>query len=66
MSSDPQAASANQRDAYTVNEAWRKLPISRNAFYKGVRSGEIPSVRIGKTILIPKAPFHRKFGGEAA
>ncbi len=43
----------------TVDEAARELRISRNAAYEAVRRGEIPSIRFGKRIVIPRAAFER-------
>lgn len=37
----------------TVLEASRLLRISRGAAYEAVRRGQIPSVRIGRRLLIP-------------
>ena len=37
--------------AYTVEEAARLLGIGRSAAYEGVRTGQIPSIRIGRRIL---------------
>ncbi|MFC1982349.1 helix-turn-helix domain-containing protein [Chloroflexota bacterium] len=39
---------------YSVNETARILGISRNLAYDMVRCGEIPSLRFGKRIVIPK------------
>ena len=50
--------------AYDVAEARARVPLSRNAFYAAIARGEIESTRIGGKILIPRAPFHRKFGLE--
>lgn len=52
--------------AYSVSEARALVPLSRNAFYGAVKAGSIPSVRIGGKILIPKIPFDRLFGIDAA
>jgi excisionase family DNA binding protein len=51
---------------YTVKEIVARLEgkLSRGAVYEGIERGEIPSIRIGKRILIPKAPFDRLFSGE--
>ncbi|WP_119462922.1 helix-turn-helix domain-containing protein [Rhodospirillaceae bacterium SYSU D60014] len=57
---------ADARHAYTVAEARGKVPMSRNAFYAAIKNGEIPSRRIGGKILIPRGPFDRLFGCEAA
>ena len=37
----------------TVDETARALRISRTSAYEAVRTGEIPSVRIGRRILVP-------------
>ena len=37
----------------TVDEAARALRISRSSAYEAVRTGEIPSRRIGRRILVP-------------
>jgi len=41
----------------TVPEAAARLGIGRNAAYQGVRRGEIPSIRVGGRILVPKRAF---------
>lgn len=51
---------------YTVPEAARKLGIGRNSAYEAVRSGEIPSIRIGGRILVPRLALDRMLAGEAA
>lgn len=38
----------------TVEEAADVLRISRGSAYEGIRSGEIPHVRIGRTIRVPR------------
>ena len=38
----------------TVEEAAQVLRISRGSAYEGVRTGEIPHVRIGRTIRVPR------------
>ncbi|MBI2853085.1 MAG: helix-turn-helix domain-containing protein [Chloroflexi bacterium] len=38
---------------YTVAEARKLLKISRGLMYEGIRTGQIPSIRIGRRILIP-------------
>jgi excisionase family DNA binding protein len=41
-------------DYLTVDEAAKLLHISRNSAYKAVEAGELPHVRLGKTIRIPR------------
>lgn len=38
----------------TVSETARLLGISRGLAYEMVRTGEIPSVRFGKRVLVPR------------
>ena len=43
-----------QRLTYSVDEAAEALGISRASAYEAIKKGEIPFVKIGKRILIPK------------
>ncbi len=43
-----------KRMTVTVEEAGALLGIGRNLAYQAVRSGEIPSIRIGKRLLVPR------------
>ena len=45
--------------AFTVEEAASLLGISRSFAYEAIQRGEIPSMRIGKRILVPKAALER-------
>ena len=45
----------SQQKLYTVREAMAMVPLSRTRFYIGLNNGDIPSVRIGRKILIPAA-----------
>lgn len=44
---------------YTVEEAAKILKISRISAYKGIESGQIPHIRIGRRILIPVAALQK-------
>ena len=57
-----------ERKTMTVEEAAHELDICRNAAYQAVREGQIPSIRIGKRIIIPRAAFERMLdqAGDAA
>jgi excisionase family DNA binding protein len=50
---------APDRLVYTVPEAGRLLGLSRNGSYEAARRGDIPTIRIGRLLVVPKAPFHR-------
>lgn len=43
---------------YTVDEVAALLGIARGKAYEHVRSGDIPSIRMGKRFLIPRERFH--------
>ena len=48
-----------ERQTLTVAEAARLLGIGRNTAYEAIRRRQIPSVRIGKRILVPLAALER-------
>ncbi len=48
-----------QRDTYTVDEVAERLGIGRNAAYEAIRRGELPALRIGKRIIVPRAALDR-------
>jgi excisionase family DNA binding protein len=43
----------------SVEEARKLLGLSRGLTYEAIRNGEIPSIRIGHRILIPKVALER-------
>ena len=53
-------------------EAARALGLSRSAAYDGVARGDIPSIRVGRRIVVPTAALRRllqldePFGSDAA
>jgi excisionase family DNA binding protein len=55
----------NQRMTVTVEEAATILGVGRNKAYEAARSGEIPTIRIGKRIPVPVASLERLLGLEA-
>jgi len=46
-------------DVMTVSEAGAALRLGRNGVYEAIRRGDIPSIRIGRRLLIPKAALVR-------
>jgi excisionase family DNA binding protein len=52
---------AERKPFYSVDEAHQKAGgdevVSRGLFYKSIARSEIPSVRLGKRILIPVEAF---------
>jgi excisionase family DNA binding protein len=57
-------APVGERLTLTVEEAATLLGISRAFAYEAVNNGQIPSIRIGRRILIPKAALQRLLAGE--
>ena len=47
---------------YTVEEVAKLLGIGRNQAYEGVARNEIPSIRIGRRLLVPRAALERLLG----
>lgn len=48
---------AVERVTLTVLEVAKALGINRNVAYDSVRRGEIPSIRVGRRLLVPKIAF---------
>lgn len=50
----------------TVEEAAKVLRVSRGSAYESVRAGGIPSIRIGRTIRVPRHALLSMLGEPAA
>lgn len=50
------------RATFTVEEAAQMLGISRDQAYRSVKTGEIPALRFGRRIVVPRAKFLAMFG----
>lgn len=55
------AAEAKQveRRTISVEEAGRQLGLSRNSAYQAAGRGEIPTIQIGRRLLVPIVAFER-------
>ena len=62
----PDARAHVSAATYTVEEAGKLLGIGRNQTYEAVHRGDLPYIRIGKRLLIPKAVLDRLLNGEKA
>jgi excisionase family DNA binding protein len=49
----------SERLTYNVKEAAELLGLSKNSAYQACLKGEIPHLKIGKRILIPRAQLDR-------
>lgn len=52
-------AKSEQAVTYTVDQTAALLGIGRNHCYEAVKRGQIPSVRIGRRYLVPRAALNR-------
>jgi hypothetical protein len=48
--------------AIPVEVAGRAIGLGRHAAYVGVKAGDIPSIKVGRRILVPTAPLRRMLG----
>ncbi len=48
-----------ERLTLTVDSCARLLGLSRNSCYEGIKRGEIPHIKIGKRILIPRLALEK-------
>jgi len=52
-----------EKRTYSIPEVAKVLGIGRTAAYEAARTGEIPTIRIGKRILVPVAALERLLAG---
>jgi len=52
-------------DILTVPEVAKVLRLGRNTVYECVRTGALPSIKIGRRLLIPKAALLRLLESQA-
>jgi excisionase family DNA binding protein len=49
----------DERAVLSVKEAAKALGLNQNGVYEAVNRGDIPSLRVGGRILIPRVAFDR-------
>jgi len=54
-----------ERQTLTVTEAGQVLGLSRNAAYDAAKRGDLPVIRFGKRLLVPRAALDRLLNGQA-
>ncbi|MDR6659787.1 hypothetical protein J2W51_002357 [Tardiphaga robiniae] len=62
----PSAAVEDDRLVYDLVEAGAMLGLNKNASYKAAQRGDIPTIRIGKLLKVPKVAFHAMINGAGA
>ena len=50
------------RKKLSIPEAARVLGIGRSAAYQAARAGELPTIRIGRRVLVPVVALERVLG----
>ncbi len=55
-----------ERLTYDIPEAGKKAGLGRNASYEAARRGQIPTIRLGSRLLVPKKKWDAILAGEAA
>ncbi len=56
---DKMSKENNESLVYSVTEAGKLLGLSRGSAYEAVKNGQIPSVKIGSRILVPKKALEK-------
>ena len=52
-----------KRDTIPVwPDAGKRLGVGKNQAYEAAKTGELPTIKIGKRILVPLAAFERMLG----
>ena len=65
MRQDNQVQEARaRRQTLTIEEAARVLGIGRNSAYEAARRGEIPTIKIGRQLVAPRAALDRILAGD--
>ena len=54
----------NQSATISVEQAAKILKIGRNQAYEAARNGQIPTLKIGKRLLVLNEPLQRMLAGE--
>ncbi len=48
-----------EKKVLTIMEAAAELGISKGSAYEAARTGTIPTIRIGRRLIVPRAAFDR-------
>jgi excisionase family DNA binding protein len=59
-------AKETEARTYKIGEAAKLLGIGRNQAYEAAQRGDIPCLKIGKRVLVPKAALDRMLEGSKA
>jgi excisionase family DNA binding protein len=56
-------SNSNKCRTLTIEEAAEELGISRGKGYDAAKSGEIPTIKIGRRLLVPRVALDRMLEG---
>lgn len=54
----------NEKPTMSIKDAASELGIGLNQAYAAARNGELPTLRVGKRMLVLTVPFRRMLRGE--
>ncbi len=54
---------AGPREAYSIKETAERLGIGETTCYLAARRGEIPTIKIGRRLLVPRKAIERLLAG---
>ena len=71
MKGSPKERSSGTREpirrlTVTIDEAAAALGIGRNSAYAAARTGQIPTIRVGKRLLVVRAELEKMLGAHPA
>ena len=49
---------------YTAREVGKIMKLGKNSVYLGMKTGDIPSIKVNGRLLIPKAALDKMLSGE--
>ena len=50
---------SREPETYSVPDAGRRVGLGRNASYEAARRGELPVLRFGRKLVVPRIAFER-------
>jgi excisionase family DNA binding protein len=61
---DGTVATPDERQTLSLPEAGKILGIGRSSIFKAAARGYVPTIRIGRRVLVSKLAFQRLLAGE--
>jgi excisionase family DNA binding protein len=60
-----ESTARQERLTFTIEEAAKALGIGRTLAYEAIKRGEIPTIRIGRRLLVPRSALDQLLGNAA-